>query len=151
VGGASNSGGAVLRQYFSVDEIARLSAAIDPDEPCALDYYPLPRPGERFPVSDPRLPPRLEPRPEDRRQFLHGLLVGIARIEALGYRRLTQLGAPTPRRVLTAGGGAANPTWQRIRARMLGVPVCAAYHAQAAYGAALLARAGYARAGPAGS
>jgi sugar (pentulose or hexulose) kinase len=144
-GGASNSGGAVLRQHFSDDEIGRLSAAIDPEQPCGLDYYPLPRPGERFPVSDPQLPPRLQPRPDDPRQFLHGLLAGIAAIEALGYRRLAELGAPLPRRVMTAGGGAANPTWQRIRARALGVPVRAATHTQAAYGAALLARAGYAR------
>ncbi len=151
VGGASNTGGAVLRQYFSDEDIVRLSAAIDPDQPCALDYYPLPRPGERFPVSDPDLPPRLEPRPNDQRQFLHGLLAGVAKIEALGYRRLAELGAPAPHRVLTSGGGAVNTTWQRIRARMLGVPVCAATHVQAAYGAALLARAGYVQSGqPAG-
>ncbi|MCU0970523.1 MAG: FGGY-family carbohydrate kinase [Gammaproteobacteria bacterium] len=145
VGGASNSGGAVLRQFFADEEIARLSEEIDPDEPCGLDYYPLPRPGERFPVSDPALQPRLDPRPADRRRFLHGLLAGIAAIEALGYRRLAELGAPAPRSVMTAGGGAVNATWRRIRARTLGVPVCVATHTQAAYGAALLARAGSAQ------
>lgn len=49
VGGASNSGGAVLRQFFADDELAALSAGIDPARPSPLDYYPLPRPGERFP------------------------------------------------------------------------------------------------------
>ncbi len=121
VGGASNSGGAVLRQFFTDEEIARLSDQIDPDEPCGLDYYPLPRPGERFPVSDPALRPRLDPRPADRRR------------------------SPAPRSVMTAGGGAVNATWRRIRARTLGVPVCVATHTQAAYGAALLARAGSAQ------
>lgn len=39
---------------------------------CRLDYYPLLRPGERFPVNDPGLPPRLTPRPEDDAVFLQG-------------------------------------------------------------------------------
>jgi hypothetical protein len=72
VGGASNSGGAVLRQLFSDQQLTQLSAAIDPSQASPLDYYPLPAPGERFPVNDPLLAPRLEPRPEDDTQFLHG-------------------------------------------------------------------------------
>lgn len=143
VGGASNSGGAVLRQFFDPGELEALSASIDPARPSTLDYYPLTRPGERFPIADPALPPRLEPRPADRAAFLHALLEGIARIEALGYRRLAELGAPYPARVLTTGGGAVNPTWTAIRARHLGVPVTAAAQRDAAYGAALLGRNGF--------
>jgi len=143
VGGASNSGGAVLRQHFTDRELEELSTRIDPATPSPLDYYPLPRPGERFPIADPGLAPRLEPRPSDRVAFLHGLLEGIARIEALAYRRLAELGAPYPARVLTTGGGAVNPAWTAIRARHLGVPVIAATHREAAYGAALLARQGF--------
>jgi hypothetical protein len=145
VGGASNAGGAVLRQLFTDDELAALSARIDPARASPLDYYPLPRPGERFPVADPALLPRLDPRPADRVAFLHGVLEGLARIEALGYRRLAELGAPFPTRVLTTGGGAVNATWTAIRARHLGVPVSAVADRDAAYGAALLARAGFAR------
>jgi hypothetical protein len=145
VGGASNSGGAVLRRFFADDELAALSARIDPARASPLDYYPLPRPGERFPVADPALLPRLDPRPADRVAFLHGVLEGLARIEALGYRRLAELGAPFPTRVLTTGGGAVNATWTAIRARHLGVPVSAVADRDAAYGAALLARAGFAR------
>lgn len=143
VGGASNSGGAILRQFFDDPELAALSARIDPAAPTGLDYYPLPRPGERFPVADPGLAPRLEPVPADRAAFLHGLLEGIARIETLGYRRLAELGAPYPARVLTTGGGAGNPAWTAIRARLLGVPVRQAADRDAARGAALLARDGY--------
>jgi len=145
VGGASNSGGAVLRQFFADDELAALSAGIDPARPSPLDYYPLPRPGERFPLADPALPPRLEPRPAEPAAFLHGLLEGIARIETLGYRRLAELGAPFPTRVLTTGGGAGNSAWTAIRARQLGVPVSAVADRDAAYGAALLARQGAGR------
>ncbi|MDJ0738872.1 MAG: FGGY-family carbohydrate kinase [Gammaproteobacteria bacterium] len=139
VGGASNSGGAVLRQFFSDAELIALSARIDPERASGLDYYPLPATGERFPFNDPDLAPRLTPRPADPVRFLHGLLDGIAAIEARGYRLLAELGAPYPRRVLTSGGGAVNETWRRIRARALGVPVTQALHGEAAHGCALLA------------
>jgi sugar (pentulose or hexulose) kinase len=139
VGGASNSGGAVLRQYFSDEELMALSACIDPESPAGLDYYPLPRPGERFPRADPELRPRITPVPEDRVRFLQGLLEGMARIEAEGYALLSKLGAPAPTRVVTTGGGSVNSTWEAIRHRALGVPVRAATHQEAAYGSALLA------------
>jgi D-ribulokinase len=61
VGGASNAGGAVLRQLFSDDDdqqLVALSRDIDPSVPSPLDYYPLPKRGERFPVSDPDMMPR---------------------------------------------------------------------------------------------
>eukprot|EP00741_Cyanophora_paradoxa_P008265 tig00001278_g7995.t1 len=145
VGGSSNAGGAVLRHFFSDGELAALSARIDPERASGLDYVPLLRPGDRFPVCDPALEPRLEPRPADDAAFLHGLLEGIARMEADGYRRLAELGASPLTRVLTAGGGAQNPTWRRIRERLLGVPVSASEQTDAAYGAALLARKGAAR------
>lgn len=138
VGGASNSGGAVLRTHFDDEALARLSARIDPMQPTGLDYYPLPAPGERFPVQDPQLQPRLTPRPADDVHFLHGLLEGIARIERDGYRLLTRLGAPPPRRVLSIGGGAANDTWTTLRRRLLGCPVVPS-RGEAATGAATLA------------
>ena len=139
-GGASNSGGAVLRQYFSDDELVTLSDQIDTSRPSELDYYPLPGVGERFPICDPDCAPRLTPVPQEKAKFLQGMLEGIARIEASGYRLLAELGAPLPKRVFTAGGGAANPVWREIREQMLGVPVVTAAHTEAAFGVAKLAR-----------
>ncbi|NWG86560.1 MAG: FGGY-family carbohydrate kinase [Hydrogenophilaceae bacterium] len=138
-GGASNAGGSVLRQFFGDVELAALSPEIDPQADSGLDYYPLPRPGERFPVNDPALPPRLEPRPASDRQFLHGLLEGLARIEAQGYQRLAELGATPLTRVISAGGGARNPTYGRIRQRLLRVEVATAKQQEAAFGAGRLA------------
>jgi len=148
VGGASNSGGAVLRQHFRDEELNALSALIDPERPTGLDYYPLPRPGERFPRADPQLAPRITPVPEDRALFLHGLLEGMARIEAEGYALLSRLGTPVPTRVLTTGGGSVNAVWEAIRHRALGVPVQAAIHQEAAYGSATLALRGASHAAP---
>jgi len=139
VGGASNSGGAVLAKHFTPESLDRLSAGIDPEESSGLDYYPLPGPGERFPVSDPAYAPRLDPRPCDDARFLHGMLEGIARIEAAGYRRLAELGATPVSRIVTVGGGARNPAWTAIRSRLTGVSVETAPHEEAAWGAALLA------------
>lgn len=141
-GGASNAGGGVLRQFFSEAQLEQFSNRIDPATDCALDYYPLPSSGERFPVNDPDLAPRVSPRPADDVQFLHGLLLGLSRIEAAGYARLTKLGATPLKSVATCGGGAKNPAWTKIRERLLGVPVTAAEQAEAAYGAALLAMRG---------
>ena len=141
-GGASNAGGAVLRQFFDDRQLAALSLKIDPTIPSPLDYLPLPRAGERFPVNDPHLSPRLSPRPADDAEFLHGLLEGLARIEAQGYNLLTELGATPLVQVLSAGGGAHNHIWAQIRQRRLGVPVSRATHTGSAYGAALLAREG---------
>lgn len=140
VGGASNSGGGVLLHHFTPDEMERLSREIDPTVESPLDYYPLPRPGERFPVNDPAYPPRLTPRPPDDAAFLHGLFEGIARIERQAYMLLADNGAPWPERVITAGGGAGNAVWAQIRARVLGIPITTAPHTEAATGAARLAR-----------
>ncbi|MEJ1959995.1 MAG: FGGY-family carbohydrate kinase [Nitrosomonadales bacterium] len=147
VGGASNAGGRVLRQYFTDEQLAEISSHINPDCDSPLDYYPLPGPGERFPVNDPTLAPRplrlssgqAASHPGSEAEFLHGLLQGLSRIEVAGYARLAQLGATPLKSVITCGGGAKNMTWQRIRERLLGVPVTVAEHPDAAYGSALLA------------
>jgi D-ribulokinase len=138
-GGASNTGGAALLAHFTVEEIDRMTPQLKPEEPTGLDYYPLPKPGERFPIADPDLAPRISPRPAEDNRFFQGLLEGIASVETLAYQRLARLGAPPLRRVISIGGGAKNVAWIAIRHRVLGVPVTVAEHAEASYGAALLA------------
>ena len=141
VGGASNTGGAVLRHFFSDAELVELSQEINLNLPSDLDYYPLLAPGDRFPINDPNLRPRLTPRPDSAIDFLAGLLTGIAKIEARGYQLLASLGATPLTAVYTAGGGAQNPVWTKIRQRYLPVPISISPHQEAAYGTALLAQA----------
>ncbi len=138
-GGASNTGGAVIGKYFSKDDIARLTPLLDPDTPTGLDYYPLPKPGERFPVNDPNFAPRLEPRPTDDRVFFQAILEAIARIEAEAYAKLGELGASPLTAIRTAGGGASNPAWTRMRLKALGVPERPSLSEHAAVGTARLA------------
>ena len=138
-GGASNTGGAVLRHFFGDRQLQDLSQQIDPNIESPLEYYPLLKSGDRFPVNDPNLAPQLSPRPANSVEFLHGLLEGISRIEALGYQKLQELGADKLIQVHTAGGGAKNQIWQKIRQRHLKVLVGEAKNTDAAYGTALLA------------
>ncbi|WP_414543151.1 FGGY-family carbohydrate kinase [Nostoc sp. CCY0012] len=144
-GGASNTGGAVLKQFFSDAELERFSSEIDSTKASELDYYPLLQAGDRFPINDPHLPPRLEPRPDNPVEFLYGLLESMARIEGRGYELLQEMGVDKLTRVYTAGGGAANFTWTAIRQRYLQVPVVASENTEAAYGSALLAMRGLGR------
>jgi len=148
VGGASNVGGAVLRQFFTDIELQELSDRLDPQIPSPLDYYPLPKIGDRFPINDLNLAPRLEPRPNDPVAFLHGLLESMARIEAQGYQLLQDLGCSPMQQIFTAGGGAKNQAWTKIRDRHLKIkntsklPILMknSWQTEAAYGAALLAK-----------
>lgn len=141
-GGASNTGGGVLAHFFSGEALDSLSARIDPAIPSGLDYYPLLKLGERFPVSDPDLAPRLSPRPADDALFLKGMLEAMARIEADGYRRLVEHGAPALRSVRTVGGGAGNAVWRALRFAALRMDEAPARSDQAAAGVARLALAG---------
>ena len=138
-GGASNTGGAALAAHFTREDITRLTPLIDPDHPTGLNYYPLPKPGERFPINDPAMASRVAPKPDDERLFFQALLEGIASVEALGYRRLAELGASPLKTLRSVGGGAANDKWTAIRERLLKVGNAPALSEHAALGTARLA------------
>ena len=138
-GGASNTGGNVLTHFFSDEELIRHSRNIDPETQINLDYYPLLKAGERFPINDPVFPPRLEPRPPDDQTFLHGLLVGMSKVEELAYNRLKELGGPDLKSLRTVGGGSKNSVWTALRQKQIPVPMQNVASDQAAAGAARLA------------
>lgn len=146
VGGASNSGGAVLKHYFDNTRLQQLTHLLDEcsgraDFSCLdLNYYPLITPGERFPIQDSAFTGRLSPKPEQTIDFFQALLEGMADIEAQAYKKLLDLGAPYPNVVRSMGGGAVNKSWAYIRQLKLGSEVINARHQQAAVGSALLAQ-----------
>ncbi len=122
-GGASNTGGAVLQKFFNKSELKELSRQIDPESDSGIVLRPMISRGERFPINDPYLEPILEPRPISDSLFLHAMLEGLTLVELKGWEKLTNLGAPPPKRVITLGGGAQNPQWRRLREKALGIPV----------------------------
>jgi len=143
VGGASNSGGAVLRKYFSQQELDAMTPKLHPKKPTGLHYYPLLSPGERFPHNEPDKKPILEPRPDDDLDFFQAMLEGIADIEAEGYEKLQQLGSSKVEQVYTTGGGSVSQPWSTIREIKLGIPVLNPQHSEASFGAAILAKQGW--------
>jgi D-ribulokinase len=138
-GGISNTGGNVLLQYFTVDQIREMDPLLDANHPTDLTYYPLPDIGERFPFNDPKKEPKLEPLPGDSTIFLQAMLEGIARIEAEGYSVLTKLGTPAVKAILTSGVGAQHAAWSRIREKAIGIKPKLAKHQNTAVGTALVA------------
>lgn len=140
LGGASNTGAALLSRYFSSPQLEELSRQMDPERHTGLQLRPLLGRGERFPVDDPQLEPILEPRPVSDATFLQALLEGITAIEQQGWQRLRQLGAPPIQRIITLGGGARNAQWRRLRQRVLGLPILNRPNLSAARGMALLAQ-----------
>lgn len=138
VGGASNSGGGVIRALIGDERLNELTARLNPAKPTGLNYYPLIKPGERFPINDPAHAPCLSPRPSDDAVFFQAILEGMTAIEKMGYDRLQSLGAPTLQSVRTVGGGARNPAWTAMRQSTLGVDFRPARSVEAAVGAASL-------------
>ncbi len=133
VGGASNSGGAVLTEQFSMMELTALISAIQISklnlpEAEQIAYYPLAKIGERFPIADSKLQPIMPPKPtqkmnlqapsiEYQRYFL-SLIHGLIHIEQLAYEKLQALGCH-PKQIYAVGGGVQNKLWMSLRAERL--------------------------------
>ena len=144
-GGASNAGAGVLRGGVTAGiDPAQRTERIDAFGPAGLVAYPLPRPGERFPVADPDFAGfsvALDGRPHDTVDPIvrfRAVYEGVAFVERLGLERLADLGVEQRRHHL-AGGAAASELWNRIRATALGRPVVVTAGAGSARGAAVLA------------
>ena len=142
-GGASNAGGAVLKQMFDQQQLDELSRQLNFEQATGLSYYPLLKPGERFPDNNPAKLPCLSPRPDDDAVYLQAILESLTQIEHDGYQKLAQLGAPYPTRIFTVGGGSQNNAWLQHRQQQLNTPVLVPEHTEACYGSALLAKQGY--------
>lgn len=139
IGGASNAGGQVIEHYFTSQQIEDLTRQLNPTQPTGVQLYPLLTPGERFPISDPYLKPVMPTQPIDTPIFFQALLEGIANIEKMGYQCIANLGGPVVQNIRTTGGGAKSRPWQKIRERIIQIPILPAVSQQAAYGAALIA------------
>ena len=143
IGGASNTGGSVLLQHFSQQQLDDMTPQLTPEKLLGLNYYPLPANGERFPINDINKQSKTTPRPENDVAFFQALLEGITSIEAEAYAKLQALGCTEVKQVFTVGGGSKNTAWTKMRQQALALPVHTAKHTEASYGSALLARQGY--------
>lgn len=138
VGTASNAGGASLLRYFSRDEMQTMTALLCPDSPTGALFYPLPKPGERFPLNAPQWSGSEIP-PLKTAAIFQGLLEGLSYIEAWMYSTLKQAGVRITAPIRSVGGGSENAKWMQMRANILNHPIEVLTNSDAATGAALLA------------
>ncbi|MEN9205409.1 MAG: FGGY-family carbohydrate kinase [Thermostichales cyanobacterium DRC_bins_46] len=138
IGGASSSGGGVLRQLFPGADLAHLDQQISGRPPTGIPSYPVVGGEERYPIAGYRgWLPAAEP---GSLLFYQALLEGIACIERYG---IEQLPLPYPDQVLTTGGACVSRVWLQIRATVLQRPLVLSRYPQPATGAAMVAAAGF--------
>jgi xylulokinase len=159
VGGASNTGGAVLLKEYSLAEIEYLAHSLNPstltDHALHITdaYYPLSSIGERFPISDDSFRPKMPQKPKHsliinatssndlavlkahQRYFLN-IIKGLVYVEDLAYKRLTQVSGQPINHLYSVGGGEKNSVWQRCRTVQFATQFTLkpAYSLDAAYG-----------------
>lgn len=141
VGGASNAGGAVLLDHFSLAQLSALSQQINTESLLNYGYYPLPKQakGERFPLAHPEQRPQLTPTADNETLFLQAMLEGLVDIEKTGWAALEQISGQKIQRLFACGGGTKNPAWTGIRNQLLPYPTATPFSQEAAVGSALLA------------
>jgi D-ribulokinase len=141
-GAASNCGGAILSRFFERKRWDALSAEAQALVPTGQMAYPLSKMGERFPIRNNDFAGSLPDAPQNSPDFWAGLLEGIAMVERLGIEKLEALGVPIET-LLAVGGGTRSGLWLRIRASLLNRPLLLPSTPEPAFGAAILAAAGY--------
>ncbi len=151
IGGASNAGGAVFLKYYSKQNLHTLCRSIDISTlpkylKRKLSYYPLSEPGERFPIADNGLKPKLPAVPsssldfnnpkslKEHQEFLLGLSLGLAQVEALALSKLQQCGDTPIQYVYSVGGGNLNPVWQWFRKQLINAEMSIVTETEAAFG-----------------
>ncbi|MFJ3712869.1 FGGY-family carbohydrate kinase [Streptomyces sp. NPDC090053] len=140
-GGASNTGGEALAAVDPA-RLPGLDAAADARGPASCLSYPLRREGERFPFVSGDARGFSTGTPLDEADEHRAALEGVAFLERLALERVQELGVEVRGPLYTAGGGSRSALWTRVRATVLGRPLCVAERAETAFGAALLAAAG---------
>jgi len=138
-GGASNTGGAVLRARFPHGDLRALDAEAARHGPAAAVMYPLVGVGERFPFVEPEAAGFVLGEPAGDVEAYRAALEGVAFVERLAYERLAALGAAPQGAVAAAGRASASAVWNRIRATVLQRPLVVPAHPASAFGAAMLA------------
>ena len=141
VGGASNAGCRVLREFSCVHErrIGRRCRRVSTrGRRTTRASTRSSAPGERFPYNDPGKSPCCPRRDGDRARVLADLLTGIADVERLVPFSLKAGRVASQGSLRRQAGGARNPQWAAMRSNLLGVDVVRAANSDAAFGAAVL-------------
>ncbi len=141
-GGASNTGGAALKEHYGGADLAALDHRASEHGPAGFVCYPLVGSGERFPFVQPDAVGFREGSPDDDVDAYRATLEGVAFIERLGLAHLAALGGCLEPPLAVAGTASRSPTWNAIRATTLGVSLVLPARAGTSFGACVLAATG---------
>jgi sugar (pentulose or hexulose) kinase len=141
-GGASNTGGAALKEHYGDTDLAALDRRASEHGPAGFVCYPLLGSGERFPFVQPDAEGFREGSPDDDVDAYRAMLEGVAFLERLGLAHLAALGAGLEPPLAVAGTASRSPTWNAIRATTLGIPLVVPARADTSFGACVLAAVG---------
>ena len=141
-GGASNTGGAALKERFAHGDLADLDRRSADHGPASTVCYPLVGTGERFPFVRPEAEGFEEGPPCSEVDAYRATLEGVAFVERLAYAHLVGLGAAVDPPVAVAGAASRSRAWNAVRATVLGLPLVVPERADTSFGACILASAG---------
>jgi len=141
-GGASNTGGAALKEHCGEADLAALDRRAGEHGPAGLVCYPLLGRGERFPFVQPGAEGFREGSPGGEVDAYRAMLEGVAFLERLGLAHLGALGAHLQPPLAVAGTASRSPTWNAIRATALGVTLVVPARADTSFGACVLGATG---------
>jgi D-ribulokinase len=141
-GGASNTGGAALKEHYGDADLADLDGQAARHGPAGCVAYPLVGSGERFPFVAPDAEGFRLGSPDSDVDAYRATLEGVAFLERLGLAHLAGLGAAIEPPLAAAGSGSGSRTWNAIRATTLGLPLVVPERAETSFGACVLAAAG---------
>ncbi|MDQ3679475.1 MAG: FGGY family carbohydrate kinase [Actinomycetota bacterium] len=141
-GGASNTGGAALRETFPDADLASLDREAAAHGPAGCVVYPLIGTGERFPFVQADAEGFRLGSASDEVDAYRATLEGVAFLERLALAHVTALGAELEPPLAVAGAASRSEVWNQVRATVLGVPLVVPERAETSFGACLLAAAG---------
>ena len=161
VGGACNTGGNILRAFFTNNELQSLTETIEKENMFELNLFGVrdadffkSNAGGDFGLEVNDAVKKCESEREtcaNDALFLCKIFSSIAKAEKRCYENANAMGASVKlKKVYTSGGGAANVTWCKMRSSCLSndnpgstIDVCASEYTEASYGTALLAKQGF--------
>ena len=140
-GGASNTGGEVLRIFFG-DKIKDYDDKVQKIPPTGALIYPLARTGEKLPFFNMKAKGFIVIDSCEPKVLFKGMLEGLSYVERMIYEKIGQLGYKINNKIYAMGGGAYSIPWLNIRANVMEKTMARAKVVETAFGSCIIAAAG---------
>lgn len=138
-GGASNTGGKCLNEYFDPTQFYEYNRYVDQLTPTEVVIYPLIGKGERFPFVHKNAEGFIIGDYKEKKVLYTALMEGVAYTERLAYDLLKELGCSINNRLFITGGAVKSKEWSQIRANVLNQVLLKPEIVEPAMGSAILA------------